>query len=692
MNAYNGGVMQVNHWDDPVVVDLAGLAPPSRNVPVLLEHDSRAIVGHTEKVRVNQTSVVVDGVISGNTDEAEQVRVMGARKFPWQSSMGLAVREIEHLPAGEKARVNNRTVVGPVDIARKSTFREVSVVVWGADSTTSTAVTASQRDRSMFEELLEAMGIDASELTDEQRAKALALIEAQQQDEDDSEPDSKPKHSPKLKASAEDDGDHKELSLAERVREDIRAAAVSEQKRISAINATFKDFPELSAKAIEESWDEGRQKAELRAAQAERIASQRAGVGIDTFNIAVQDSQLFDDSRVIEAALCMTAGVSEEVLTDPLKHVNAAADRRRYQDEIVGFTEKQLDFAHKHFSGMGPQKAALWCARRKGEFSGIWGTDVVKSLRAAFSTVQLPTVFQNVITRILLGFVPDQPPVWNRIAKAGTARDFRTVTKFRVYGTGHWDKISGDSTLKHGTIDESAKYNNRLSTRGQYLELTREDFINDDVQALTDIGAMMGRYGLLAPEVGTFETLLENAGSFFSAGNGNYIDGAASVLGDAGLKSLYQTFLKRPDGKTSKDTKQKKPAAYLSVEPRVLLTPSELFLTGWEMTNASALSTAPASSRVSPSNFFANRFDVVHTPYLSDTLVHANASATAYYLFASPQSVETLSVLFLNGNQRPTIEMDKPRSDVLGMAIKGYIDFGVALVDPRGAAMSKGAA
>lgn len=679
MTAYNGGVMHVRGWENPVVVDLKGLeAPAGRGIPVLQDHFRFALVGHTESIKIGKSSVDVEGVISGNTPEAEQVRVMGQRKFPWQASMGLSVSKVETLEAGQTAVVNGNTVTGPADIARQSSFQEVSVVAWGADSTTTTNVAA--RNRDMYEDLLELLNVDASSLTEEQARKLAAMLlqldsgEPHKDEAEDGSTDTKP-----VQSSVD--------PIAE-----IRKSAAAEFKRVAAINVRFKEFPELAAKAIEDGWDDKLQQAELRAAKAEKIAADRAGAGIDTFNVSVQDSSMFDDQKVVEAALCMTANMPEWTLTDPLKHVTASSDRRRYQDSIHKFDEKTLDFAHKHFAGMGPQKAALWCARKSDQFSGIWGTDVERGLKAAFSTVQLPTVFQNVITRMLLSFVPDKAPVWNRIAKAGSTRDFRTVTKFRVYGTGHWEKITGDSTLKHGTIDESAKYSNRLGTRGQYLEMTREDFINDDVGALTDIGGMMGRYGMLAPEVGTIETLLANSGSFFAGGNGNYISGATTVLGDVGLKALYQTFRKRPDGRTTKDTKTGKAAAYIDVEPRMLLVPAELFLTAWEMTNASALSTAPASTRVSPSNFFANRFEVLDSPYLSDTAVHANASATAFYLLADPGAVETISILFLNGNQRPTIEMATPRPDVLGMAIRGYIDFGVALVDPRGGALSKGAA
>lgn len=672
--------MRVSAWDNPVVIDLQGLEKPNRKIPVLKDHSPSNLVGHTTKVEVLGKSVRVEGLISGNTEAADQVAVMGKREFPWQASVGLNVSKVEVVGEGESAIVNGRRVDGPVDIARKATFREVSFVAWGADSSTTATVSAKEKGSDMWEEILQAMGVDPATITDEQRTAAEALLarKVDGKKETDKTPADKKEKPADKKVEAED----KEDPIAA-----MRAAAVAEQRRITAITTKFSEFTELSAKAIEEGWDEGRQDSELRAAKAEKLVKDRAGAGIDTFNIVSKSKP--ESMQVVEAALAMTMGIPSEKLMKPIDAVKSVEDRRLFGRIVKPIPEKVLDMADEHFRGMGLKELCLWAAQREDKYMGIWG-DGERALQAAFSTVVLPTVFQNVANRAILAAYEAVPLVWPKIAKPSPARDFREVKRFRVHGSGRWERLGDDSTLKHGMLGEGTKYTNRLSTDGQMLTLARADFINDDVGALTDIATMMANYGTLAPEIGVVETLLANAGSFFHASNGNLKTGAGSAFGPDGLKDLYTTFSKRKDGVVAKDSRVNKATPYISVDPEILLVPAELFVSAFELTNSSVLQSG-GSTRQPTSNFFANRFEVVKCPYLADTLVHANASATAYYLFARPTAAEAISILFLNGVQRPTVQSVPLDASVLGVGFRGYIDYGTALVDPNAAAKANGA-
>lgn len=664
MRAYNGGVMRVSRWSDPVAVDLSGLTVPERAIPALYEHDPSQIVGHTSSIKVWKGHIDVTGVVSGVSQTAQDVAALGKRQFPWQASMGLSVTKVEHVSEGASAVVNGRTVKGPIDIARESTFREVSIVSWGADSTTSTDFAAKKRKNAMDEEV-----VTTTENNSESQNQELSGTATRQ-------------------ASTMESGD-----VAEATRAEIRRAAAEEHTRIAAINAKFAGHSDLAAKAISEGWDVGRQDAELRAAKAESLVASRPGNSISSFGISVQDGELFNDQRVIECALMMTAGAAEELYSDPLKRISDPKERRHFGRMYQPFTPQQIDFADKYFSNLGLQGALRWAVRDSRGAHGAWSRgNVDADIRASYSTNVLPTVFQNVLNRILIGSPPDVALIWPRICRPMSVNDFREVTKFRVHGAGHWEQYSATGDLPLGQIEEGPQWKNRVSTVGKFLQVAREDFINDDVGALNEIGTMMNRYGQLAPEIAAIRTLLANAGSFFSAGNSNLLTGATSAFGLDALKLAYNLYMKRADLQVTKDKREKKPAAYVDIRPSLLLVPIELEISAWELTNASVLTAQPATDkRASPLNFFANKFEMVSSPYLSDTNVHANASSTAYYLMSSPASIETISIAFLNGVQRPTIEMVEPHPQTLGMAVRGWFDFGVTLGDNRGAIRSDGA-
>jgi hypothetical protein len=65
-------------------------------------------------------------------------------------------------------------------------------------------------------------------------------------------------------------------------------------------------------------------------------------------------------------------------------------------------------------------------------------------------------------------------------------------------------------------------------------------------------------------------------------------------------------------------------------------------------------------------------------------------STTKWYLFASPAD-SVITVAFLNNQKNPTIQQVDPGPNVLGVGYRGFLDFGVALADPKAGVMADGA-
>jgi hypothetical protein len=61
-------------------------------------------------------------------------------------------------------------------------------------------------------------------------------------------------------------------------------------------------------------------------------------------------------------------------------------------------------------------------------------------------------------------------------------------------------------------------------------------------------------------------------------------------------------------------------------------------------------------------------------------------------LFGSPADVAAFGVAYLNGIENPTIESGPADFDTLGLQWRGFLDFGVCQLDPKGGVKSKGAA
>jgi hypothetical protein len=83
------------------------------------------------------------------------------------------------------------------------------------------------------------------------------------------------------------------------------------------------------------------------------------------------------------------------------------------------------------------------------------------------------------------------------------------------------------------------------------------------------------------------------------------------------------------------------------------------------------------------------RFTYCNEKYVSNFM---GDSAKAWYLLTDPSDLPLIEVAFLNGQEAPTIETADADFNVLGVQMRGYHDFGVALQDPRAAIKCKGEA
>jgi hypothetical protein len=188
MTAYTGGAMALSGWPHPVVVDMAGLAVGKKSRPILMDHDTSRIVGHTDVVSTDGGTLTVTGVISGVGSAAQEVIGASDNGFPWQASLGAAVKKVVFVPEDKSATANGKEFAGPVYMVRSARLGEVSFVALGADDSTSAKVEAGRVPAfdgnpcmevipMDFEQWVKAKGFELAGLSEEQTANLKAMFE-----------------------------------------------------------------------------------------------------------------------------------------------------------------------------------------------------------------------------------------------------------------------------------------------------------------------------------------------------------------------------------------------------------------------------------------------------------------------------------------------------------------------------------
>ncbi|EDL58373.1 phage major capsid protein [Gimesia maris] len=492
MTAYTGGPMRLAGFRLPVVVDLAGLQITKQNQPILKDHDSSQIVGHSTEIEKINGELHVAGLVSGSGEAADEVRNTAKNGFPWQASIGAGVTRLESVREGESVTVNGQTFQGPIYVARESVLREVSFVAMGADLNTSAHV---EGQFTMPQPTAE--------------KKTLEEIKAQ--------------------------------------------AAEAEGKRIERVKQILSDCPDhIQAKAIEEGWTE--QDANevalinLRASRPKARPKQYldSARNVDRMHGEMPGAPLPGKSsghpsktEVIEASACIEAGMTESEAGQfyDERVMNAAVSREYRGYSIVAIMKDAIALdggdPNARMSDREFVKAAF-TADRNIQASG------------GFSTFSVPGILGNVANKHLLNGYNAVPTTWRKFCGIAEHKDFKAHSHYRLTGSGEFKPVTKGGEIKHISLKESS-YQNQLDTEGAIITLTRQDIINDDMGAFVKLPRILGRMSALKVEETVYILLLSNPNDFFHADNNNYLAGANTALAIESLTAGEMVFLDQVD-------------------------------------------------------------------------------------------------------------------------------------------------
>lgn len=401
---------------------------------------------------------------------------------------------------------------------------------------------------------------------------------------------------------------------------------------------------------------------QLRAAILEKMAEGAAPVATDpeTAGRAVPGEDERDKLRAAGADACIArAGIREIAdTTDP-------SQRRR------------IDLNGNPFRGATLLQIAERCLRSVGINPD--GMDKRELVGRAFQTTSdFPVLLENAIHKTLLSAYRLQPDTWSRFCKTGSVSDFRAHNRYRTGSIGNYDALTEHGEYVRKAIPDGEKSSITASTRGNIIGVTRETIINDDLGALTDLAANLGRAGRRTIEAAVYTALAENggAGPTLNDGKALFHTDHGNLAGTGAVPSVTTIDAARVAMAQQKDVTGND---YLDLRPALWLGPMGL---GGDVRviNDAQYDPDTANKMQRPNKVRGLLSDIVDTPRLS---------GAPWMLFADPMEAAALEVAFLDGEQEPYIET-QDGWDVDGAEIKARLDFGVAGIDYRGAYRNPG--
>jgi hypothetical protein len=447
--------------------------------------------------------------------------------------------------------------------------------------------------------------------------------------------------------------------------------AASQGRKVSRMDAQTTDVP-AAPDGLDMEAAESKRVANIASICGEKYAKIRAQAIEDGWDETRTELEVLRASRPKPPGVCPQPFVANESILQAaiLRHMGMTALAEKALGPVAVDQAERLGAT----SMIDVCRTALLADMRDVPRSRM------EMVKAALSTYSLPTALGNVANKVLLDAYNETPATWRAYCAIRSVPDFKTNSAIRPSFTGALQPVAKGGELKHGGAGESvAQF--AIDTFGKMLSVDRRDLINDDLGVFQETAQALGRAAMRKVSDLPYEVLLANVGPFFSAGNGNYFEGADSALGVESLSKAIMLMRTQRDDEGND----------LDLKPATLLVGPELETTARQLLESEYVQRA---EDVPTGNSLRRAVNLEVEPRLSNTAkFDTAASAKHWYLFALPSTVPMI-VAFLNGKQTPTVEFFGLEQDVSRLAVswRVYHDFGAALCDPRAAVRSKGEA
>ncbi len=316
-----------------------------------------------------------------------------------------------------------------------------------------------------------------------------------------------------------------------------------------------------------------------------------------------------------------------------------------------------------------------------GRGIGVASLNVMNMVGLAFthSSSDFGSILMDAAYKALLAGWDGAEETYHLWTKPGRLSDFKVANRVGLGQFSSLREVRPGAEYKHITLTDSGE-TIQLATYGEIFSINRQAIINDDLDALTRIPALMGEaaratIGDLVYSILTDNPTMKDGKKLFDASRNNLFAAGSKLSLDS--LSAAKTAMRLQQAAVAKGAKPRP----LNIQPAFVLCPVALEDKAKQIIGSASVPGADANSGID--NPIRNFAKVIAEPRLDA------ASSTAHYQVAKKGS-DTIEVAYLDGVDKPYFETQEGfTSD--GMATKVRIDAGVSAVDARGMNKSTGA-
>nr|DAJ50474.1 MAG TPA: major capsid protein [Caudoviricetes sp.] len=341
----------------------------------------------------------------------------------------------------------------------------------------------------------------------------------------------------------------------------------------------------------------------------------------------------------------------------------------------------------RQMMGMSLRDLAIECLENEGE-TGLnrrSSEELYGMLQRQFynPTAAFPSILDNAINKSYVEGHKTVAVTFDRWTKKGSLKDFKTADNNYLAGpAGEFLEVPEGGEIKHDTFKDEKRPTRKIRTYGRQFTLTRQAFINDDIDLVTRIPAKYAASARKTINKKVYTILFENSAIYdgtalFSAAHKNLLATGTGITREAMQKMIIALQSQTDEFGEA-----------IIVRPATLIVPSGMGFEVFTIFNSPTINTAGNTQAVNPLFRYSSSIEIVEEPTIN-VLSGGYGNAMPWFLVGHKDDTDFIEVDYLNGQEIPTIRrMETPGT--LGFVWDIYLDFGISVMDWRGAVKNNG--
>ncbi len=415
-------------------------------------------------------------------------------------------------------------------------------------------------------------------------------------------------------------------------------------------------------------------------------------------HFGVEAREYIDNGTSVEAT---RAAVMEKLMQDGAPIASAgvvevtASGEDKFRDAVSDslLMRAGIELAHpadgaRELQGLSLRDIFIECEERANGTRGLnrkTNDELFTMAQRQFfnPTAAFPAILDNAINKAYVEGHKTVAVTFDRITKKGSLKDFKTADNNYLAGpVGEFLEVPEGSELKHDVWSDEKLPTRKLKTYGRQFTLTRQAFINDDIDVVTRIPAKYAASARKTINKQVYSILINNPAIYdgvalFHSNHKNVLATGTGVT-QAAMQAMIMAL----------QTQEDQFGEAIIVRPAKLVVPVGLAFDFYTLFHSPTINGSGNTQAVNPLYRYANQIEIVEEPTIN-VLCGGFGNTMPWFLLGASEDTDFIEVDYLNGQEIPTIRRMEVAGQ-LGFVWDIYLDWGISVMDFRGAIKNPG--